>query len=265
MAAPAIITTQSVLGFLQWQPFVFQPYATNSPTSWTASTLPSGVTINATSGRISGAATKPGVYVFALRAINGDGTSNPVVFTMGIEASSPTNGSDVDLSADVITKGVRLGRPTALAAVAQQGSAGFLDALGNVDKTKALFRATLEDDLILRLRLEKGGATVDPDITLIQLSMKEYNTENVIFQNSDVDFIRDGTGGDAGFRIYAKLSGDGITSATGDFDAPGGTEFPAIVEIEIEAINPDTATFGPASMRTSFVFLMIITRNQKAA
>ena len=32
MAAPVINTTQSVLGYLQWQAFAFQPWASNSPT-----------------------------------------------------------------------------------------------------------------------------------------------------------------------------------------------------------------------------------------
>ena len=42
MAAPVINTTQSVLGYLQWQTFAFQPWASNSPTFWNASPLAAG-------------------------------------------------------------------------------------------------------------------------------------------------------------------------------------------------------------------------------
>jgi hypothetical protein len=45
MPVPTIDTTQSVLGFRQYEPFTFQPSATNSPLRWSASGLPPGVTI----------------------------------------------------------------------------------------------------------------------------------------------------------------------------------------------------------------------------
>ncbi|MFY8217060.1 MAG: hypothetical protein ACOVMP_10735 [Chthoniobacterales bacterium] len=45
MPVPTIDTTQSVLGFRQYEEFTFQPAATELPLRWTASALPPGVTI----------------------------------------------------------------------------------------------------------------------------------------------------------------------------------------------------------------------------
>ena len=68
MAIPSISPIQSVLGYLQHEHFEFQPFATNSPTWWTVSALPAGISLDPETGLISGAATWPGVYVFSLQA-----------------------------------------------------------------------------------------------------------------------------------------------------------------------------------------------------
>ena len=68
MPTPVINPTQSVLGYLQHQKFEFQPYATGSPTWWTSSALPDGISIDPETGLISGAAKWPGVYVFSVQA-----------------------------------------------------------------------------------------------------------------------------------------------------------------------------------------------------
>ena len=47
MAIPVISNTTSVLGYRKGQYFEYQMQATNSPTSWTASGLPSGMSISA--------------------------------------------------------------------------------------------------------------------------------------------------------------------------------------------------------------------------
>jgi hypothetical protein len=59
-------------------PFTFQMKASNNPTSWAADTLPAGVTLDTTTGMISGAIATPGVYAFQLTATNGAGDSAPL-------------------------------------------------------------------------------------------------------------------------------------------------------------------------------------------
>jgi len=56
----------------------YQILATNCPTSYTASGLPAGVTINTTTGLISGTPTVVGTYTTTITATNGIGTSTSI-------------------------------------------------------------------------------------------------------------------------------------------------------------------------------------------
>ena len=59
-------------------PFLFQMKASNNPTSWGADALPPGVTLDTTTGMISGMILTPGVYAFQLTAANSAGSSAPM-------------------------------------------------------------------------------------------------------------------------------------------------------------------------------------------
>ena len=114
MSAPVISLTSGILGAPAGEAFVFQPSASNTPTSWAATGLPTGVTINTSTGRISGAATTAGNYVATLTATNGTGTSPAVEFFIRIEGgatSSSDTGDDVALTldVDVATRAVSVG------------------------------------------------------------------------------------------------------------------------------------------------------------
>ena len=74
MAIPVISNTTSVLGYRKGQYFEYQMQATNTPTSWTANGLPSGMSISS-SGLVSGAATAAGVYLVRFIATQCDGPS----------------------------------------------------------------------------------------------------------------------------------------------------------------------------------------------
>jgi hypothetical protein len=54
--------------------FNYQIQATNSPTSYSTTTLPPGLTLNTTTGMISGTPTKPGIYSITVSATNAGGT-----------------------------------------------------------------------------------------------------------------------------------------------------------------------------------------------
>jgi hypothetical protein len=69
---PEIDSRTSLLEVDKGQPFTYQPVATGSPTLWEAINLPAGLTINNTSGNISGSPTTPGLYGVLLRASNFD-------------------------------------------------------------------------------------------------------------------------------------------------------------------------------------------------
>ena len=67
--------------------FSYQIAATNSPTSYSASGNPPGVSTNKTTGLITGKPTKAGVYQVSVTATNSGGTSAPQVVTITIKAA----------------------------------------------------------------------------------------------------------------------------------------------------------------------------------
>ena len=223
---PIINETSSVLGFAQWQEFTFQPTALNAPTSWTASTLPPGVTIDGVTGAISGAAELPGVYVVAVRAHNADGASNPVIFTFGIEATSgdPTANA-VDLRFDL---GTRL-------------------VTGYTGQTGVLFSAKYRDGVLFRIQFERSGAPcVALTLTDLKIRLKQIEDDEVLCESADADYGDESPGV---FLVYLALTGDDLAEALLDYEGPEKTAFDGLFEIEYIADNP--LTVGPASIRGS--------------
>ncbi len=69
-------------------PFAYTITATNAPTSFAAAGLPAGLSVNTTSGEITGTPTTPGSTEVTLTATNGSGTSVP--FTLTLVVIAPT-------------------------------------------------------------------------------------------------------------------------------------------------------------------------------
>lgn len=88
MSIPVIDTTTSIFRLRVHQNFNWQPFATNTPTSWACPILPPGLAINTTTGLISGIPTTAGRWDCSLTAINGSGTSSALLLYMGVKASS---------------------------------------------------------------------------------------------------------------------------------------------------------------------------------
>lgn len=90
-AAPAINSAASTSGTVGSQ-FGYQVAASNSPTSYSVvagSTLPAGLSLNATTGFISGAPTAAGTTPVTVTATNAIGTSSPFALTFTIAAAVP--------------------------------------------------------------------------------------------------------------------------------------------------------------------------------
>jgi archaellum component FlaF (FlaF/FlaG flagellin family) len=84
--APPVITSSTTAGGVAGSSFSYQISATNSPTSYGASGLPSGLAINSTSGLISGTPASSGTFSVNLSATNGGGTGSA---TLALSVSSP--------------------------------------------------------------------------------------------------------------------------------------------------------------------------------
>jgi hypothetical protein len=86
-AAPVITSATSAPGTVG-TPFSYTIAATGSPTSFTASPLPSGLVLNGATGVISGTPTVAGTTSAILRATNATGTSSPTTLTITVGAAT---------------------------------------------------------------------------------------------------------------------------------------------------------------------------------
>ncbi|BDI32087.1 hypothetical protein CCAX7_41380 [Capsulimonas corticalis] len=90
-AAPSapVITSASTASGMVGTAFSYQITASNSPTSYSASGLPSGLSVNTSTGLISGTPTATGTSTVTLGATNAGGTGN-LTLTITISASTGT-------------------------------------------------------------------------------------------------------------------------------------------------------------------------------
>ena len=86
--APPGIFSVTTAGGITGGPFSYQITATNTPTSYGASGLPAGLTVNSATGLISGTPTSAGVSTVAMSATNASGTGASTL-TLTIGSSIP--------------------------------------------------------------------------------------------------------------------------------------------------------------------------------
>jgi C1A family cysteine protease len=88
---PVILSGSSLGTTTTGAPFSYQILANDSPTSYSASGLPSGLTINPTTGLISGTPTTSGVFNVTINAINANGTgSSNMTITINAGTTPPS-------------------------------------------------------------------------------------------------------------------------------------------------------------------------------
>jgi hypothetical protein len=87
VAGAPVISSATTVAAAQGQAFSYQITATNNPTSFGAMNLPDGLTVNQTSGLISGTPTKAGTYVVPMAANNDAGSGQAdLIIQVGLPA-----------------------------------------------------------------------------------------------------------------------------------------------------------------------------------
>jgi len=87
-AAPPVITSATTASGVVGTAFSYQIAATNSPTSYGATGLPTWLSVNTSSGLLSGTPTSSGTSTVSLSATNGGGTGNATL-TITVAVASP--------------------------------------------------------------------------------------------------------------------------------------------------------------------------------
>lgn len=103
MPAPVISDVIPLMLLQVGEPINYTPLASETPTSWACSGLPTGVSINTTTGVISGTPTTAGASTCSLTATNGSGTSLAVVFIFKVVASALDDDGLVRINFDLQT------------------------------------------------------------------------------------------------------------------------------------------------------------------
>lgn len=225
MPIPVINTTTSVLGYRQWEQWTYQPYATNSPTSWACPNLPSGLTLNTATGAISGSAEAAGIFVVGLTATNGDGTSAPLQLTIGIEAAKAALASSgYELTVNVVTREV------------------------SMEKDSKLF-ARADEDMLLWLRFVKDDedSVLDLDLDKLSIALKDSDLDARLIVGDEWQKFGSGTG--TYYGLYARFAGARLVDALQNYAADEGTAFDGKADIQWtenadHAFTPETITFS---------------------
>jgi len=83
-----VVNSATTASATRFAAFCYTVTATNTPTSFAATGLPTGLSINTGTGVISGSPTDfAGSYAVSLTATNGDGTSTPLILTITLAAT----------------------------------------------------------------------------------------------------------------------------------------------------------------------------------
>lgn len=219
MPVPVINPTTSILAYRKGEYFAFQPAATNSPTSWSATGLPPGMTINATTGLIQGAPTVQGVYDVTLIASNALGPSAPLVVPVGVESVPYETDASIELDFDLDTGIVTRTRG------------------GSASKDAVLF-GKRGDKFVVAVGLIKEGVLMDIPVVALAIGVKEFEPDPLVVLNDGI-FRRSGDYETTRYKIVVDLNnpnipgGKSLPGTLSDYEADAGTGFDAIGEIQL--------------------------------
>jgi len=243
MAVPTISDTTSVLGFDRGSLVNYQPFASDSPTGWTATGLPTGLSIDAVSGLISGTADDPGVFVVGLVASNAEGDSASHEIAIGI-------GSDI-LGVDAIGVEVDVDLAT--------GKAVLRGVEAGDDSSPTMF-AKSGDQIFIDVGFFKDGSLTQLPVTQILFTLKEYEGEDQLTLTSGVTELV-GNGLDSRFRTMIDFDKVAIDNALSSYEGDVRTGFLGLGEIEWCYSYGDVNTAALTAKRSTQTFRVALDRD----
>ena len=243
MAIPVISNTTSGLGYRKGQYFEYQMQATNSPTSWAANGLPTGMSISS-AGLVSGAATVAGVYLVKVIASNGDGPSVPLEVAMGIEDTNFNDGIGIEVNIDLRSGAV------SVPGITPSGS----------NASQSVMFLKYGDKVFLDIGFLKGEELQTMAMASIVMNIREFDGETALVQsNGGIEII--GTSDRPRYRILVNLDTPELLNALGNYQADYQTTFDAIAEIEWRVDYLEPGALADEVIRSSKTFRIAIDRD----
>lgn len=211
MSAPVLSQVTSINGLVKGQPWSYQPAITSGgPVAlWAASGLPPGITLNTTTGKLSGVPTTPGVFNVTLSARDATPLWNvtPLVFPMGVESIPFEADGAIRIDVNLQTGEVYL-----------------------VDSAKPLY-VKAGDKLLVSVGFKDDENYQDiPMMTLINFAMKVWDDEEHIPINDGL-FTKVGDYDTTRYVTTLDLTAPRIREAFDEFEDRYGTGFVAECEI----------------------------------
>lgn len=196
--------------------------ASNTPTSWAATGLPSGLTIHETTGTISGTPLVQVQTTASITATNADGTSDAVVIIFVVMATPPGMGGPFDIVLDYEMTTNEVSMPGVPAPAAGQ----------------PLFWAPRGTNRHILLGITYFGVLQDinpaSETTAIKLGMKELETERLIEETTGATVkVADMPDDRQRYRIPFRVTPAKWTGPLSDYENDAGTEILALSEIQV--------------------------------
>lgn len=211
MSKPVLSQVTSINGLIKGQPWAYQPISVSGGpvAAWAAANLPPGITLNATTGRLSGVPTTPGVFNVLLKARDSAALwSDDLIFPMGVESKPFEIDGAVRIDVNVQTGEVRL-----------------------LDSGAPLY-AKAGDRPLVSIGFKDGDTYLDvPMLTLLNVAMKVWDDEDVIAINDGL-YTKQGDYETSRYITTLDFDADTrIREALDEFEDRHGTGFVGLCEI----------------------------------
>ena len=235
MPAPVINPQSSVPGGLRvGQPFEFGlalAVGSDAATAWAVlDNLPTGLSLNTTTGRVTGIPAVAGVFEVRFTATGTSGTSTAVTVAFGVEALPYVSAGVMEIDANIDTGVVWNPRIT-------NGGAPLWGTFG--------------DKKVISLGLKKSGILQDLNVYMINVLLR-HDDETPPFMISTGAWARTGAGDNTRYNVLLDLGNSKIAEFMADWDGASTKGGFVFCEIEVIVFAPIPGGSGNVQLPLSF-------------
>lgn len=232
--APTIDSRTSEQAWLTGRPQEWQPYATESPTSWSATGLPSGVSIDTSTGLVSGTPTSRGVAIASIVATNAHGDSAPLLVPFSVRGGAGLSQDPLDQLAmlmdfDLTTNEVTIPGIDPPAAI---GVEELAQETVTTRIKRELMRVKSGEFFPILVGFTRNGVLQDINANRIELSARENEPEESYEITQDSSSVtKVGSGEDTRFRTNLYIPEELLEAVFSNFEDDNGTQAGLLAEI----------------------------------